>query len=356
MTNVNQVIEQIRIANPKRDRSSITNFKGMHDFLKFVDLPDNFADLLRHLWPVIKNKTADVMRLSYPCNSKETYHELIVGYSLNDFCVKNSLELAYSPNIQNQTPDWVINDGVNKAVIEICTINKSDYDSVSEACISLIRILIERYLRDSGIVDPFCLYATGREFPLFRDEVKFGKYTDLCYHVANRMFIQLTREFNKKAVVNDDIGLCAKLGSPPDEQLTTHGYETHRVIDAILDKGKNYSDLSKEIPVIVAVANSHQNRSKAYSPSEVAKLLYYPVTVYEPQFSRITDKAQHIKNIQDRIENLNVLEGILFYYINVSNIYTTCYEYYPNPHKTTKWEIPDRFKSYLEGSSNECKQ
>jgi hypothetical protein len=78
--------------------------------------------------------------------------------------------------------------------------------------------------------------------------------------------------------------------------------------------------------------------------------------VYEPQFSRITDKEQHTKNIQDSIEGLNVIEGILFYDINVSSIYTTSYEYYPNPHKTTKWEIPDRFKAYFDGSSNECKQ
>ena len=74
--------------------------------------------------------------------------------------------------------------------------------------------------------------------------------------------------------------------------------------------------------------------------------------MYEQQFSNITDKEKHINNIQDRIEDLKVLEGILFYKIDYNRIYTTDYEYYPNPHKDTNWEIPEKFKTYLEVNSN----
>lgn len=360
MTNVDKVIEQIRIANPRRNRSSITDYKGMHEFLKFVDLPDNFADLLRHLWPVIQNKSKEIQgRLSKPEQSIEAYHELIIGYSLYNFCVKNSLEIEYSPKIENKTPDWVVSDGKQKLIIEVVTTNKSESHSALDTCLGLIYILTERELKGNRQELAIDFNTSRFTIPVFSDnpsriELENG-YNEFCKEVSYRIVSKLMRGFGRDDYETDDSGIEFKIGLGITSRMTTRGYETYRVINSILDKGKKYSDLSKEIPVIVAVANSHQNRSKAYSPREVAKLLYYPVTVYEPQFCMITDKEKHIKNIQDRIEDLNVLEGILFYNIKASSIYTTCYEYYPNPHKTTKWEIPDRFKSYLEGSSNECK-
>lgn len=361
MININDVIEQIRIANPRRNRSSITDYKGMHEFLKFVDLPDNFADLLRHLWPVIQCKSKEIQgRLSKPEQSIEAYHELIIGYSLFEHCRNNFLTLEYSPKIQNQTPDWVVYDGKQKLIIEVVTTNKSKSHSALESCLGLIKILVERGVKSKGIDKPVSYNASRFRIPVFsgnpsRIELDNG-YNEFCKEVSYRIISKLMSGFGRDDYETDDSGIEYKIGLGIPSRITTRGYETCRVINSILDKGKKYSDLSKEIPVIVAVANSHQNRSKAYSPSEIAKLLYYPDTVYEPQFSRITDKEKHIKNIQDRIEDLNVLEGILFYDINVSSIYTTCYEYYPNPHKTTKWEIPERFKAYMDGSSNECKQ
>ncbi len=338
----------------------------MHDFLKFVDLPDNFADLLRHLWPVVKNKIAEVMRLSDPSNSNETYHELIVGYSLYDFCVKNSLELEYSPVFKyslekpKQTPDWVVYDGKQKLIIEVVTTNKSDSHSALDTCLGLIYILTERGLKNKSQEVALDINASRFTIPVFSDnpsriELENG-YNEFCKEVSYRIVSKLMSGFGRDDYETDDSGIEYKIGLGITSRMTTRGYETYRVINSILDKGKKYSDLSKDIPVIVAVANSHQNRSKAYSPREVAKLLYYPDTVYEPQFCMITDKEKHIRNIQDRIEDLNVLEGILFYDINVCSIYATSYEYYPNPHKTTKWKIPDGFKAYLYGSSNECKQ
>lgn len=361
MTNVDQAIEQIRIANPRRERSSITDFRGMHDFLKFVDLPDNFADLLRHLWPVIQSKSKEIQgRLSKPGQSIEAYHELIIGYSLYDFCTKNSLEIEYSPTIHKQTPDWVIHGGEKRIVVEVVTNNKSIPHSALDTCLGLIYILTERGLKNKSQEVALDINASRFTIPVFSDnpsriELDNG-YNEFCKEVSYRIVSKLMIGFGRDDYVTDDSGIEYKIGLGITSRMTTRGYETCRVINSILAKGKKYSDLSKELPVIVAVANSHQNRSKAYSPSVVAKLLYYPDTVYEPQFSRITDKEKHIKNIQDRIEDLNVLEGILFYNIDVSSIYTTCYEYYPNPHKTTKWEIPDRFKAYFDGSSNECKQ
>lgn len=360
MTNVDQVIEQIRIANPRRDRLSITDYKGMYDFLKFVDLPDNYADLLRHLWPVIQSKSKEIQgRLSKPGQSIEAYHELIIGYSLYDFCTKNSLEIEYSPTIHKQTPDWVIHGGEKRIVAEVVTNNKSNPHSALETCLGLIYTIVERGLKSKGIDTPISYNASRFRIPYRERNLSSGErensLTEFCYKVSDRIIRGVGNSIGKKDLFYDESGIEINYSLGHSSCMTTRGYETCRVINSILDKGEKYSDLSKEIPVIVAVANSHQDRSKAYSPSEIAKLLYYPDTVYEPKFSRITDKEKHIKNIQDRIEDLNVLEGILFYKIDVSSICTTCYEYFPNPHKDAKWQIPARFKAYLEGSSNECK-
>lgn len=364
MININDVIEQIRIANPRRNRSSITDYKGMHEFLKFVDLPDNFADLLRHLWPVIQCKSKEIQgRLSKPEQSIEAYHELIIGYSLFEHCRNNFLTLEYSPKIQNQTPDWVVYDGKQKLIIEVVTNNKSESHSALDTCLGLIYIFTERELKSKGMDVNLDFNTSMLEIPTFQESLnkvdqatQDDSYTDFCRDVSDRIIAKVISGVGRNDYETDDSGIEFKIGLGITSRMTTRGYESCRVINSILDKGKKYSDLSKEIPVIVAVANSHQNRSKAYSPSEIAKLLFYPDTVYKPQFCMITVKEKHIKNIQDRIEDLNVLEGILFYDINVSSIYTTCYEYYPNPHKTTKWEIPERFKAYMDGSSNECKQ
>jgi hypothetical protein len=224
----------------------------------------------------------------------------------------------------------------------------------------LIKILVERGVKSKGIDTPISYNTSRFRIPDLERNLSSGErensLTEFCYKVSDRIIRGIGNSIGKKELFYDESGIEINYSLCHSSRMTTRGYETFRVINSILDKGEKYSNLSKEIPVIVAVANSHQNRSKAYSPKEIAKLLYYPVTVYEPQFCMITDKEKHIKNIQDRIEDLNVLEGILFYDINVSSIYTTCYEYYPNPHKTTKWEIPDRFKAYFDGSSNECKQ
>lgn len=360
MTNVDQVIEQIRIANPRKDRLRITDFKGMYDFLKFVDLPDNYADVLRHLWPMIQNESKEIqVRLSKPGQSIEAYHELIIGYSLYDYCTKNSLTLEYSPKIQNQTPDWAIHDSEQKIIVEVLTTNLSDPHSALETCLGLIHAIVERGLKSKGIDTPISYNTSRFRIPDLERNLSSGErensLTEFCYKVSDRIIRGVGNSIGKKDLFYDESGIEINYSLGHSSCITTRGYETCRVINSILDKGEKYSDLSKEIPVIVAVANSHQNRSKAYSPSEIAKLLYYPDTVFESQFSMITDKEKHIKNIQDRIEDLEILEGRLFYNIDVSSIYTTCYEYFPNPHKDTKWQIPDRFKAYLEGSSNECK-
>jgi len=360
MINVNDVIEKIRIANPRRDRSSIKDFRGMYEFLKFVDLPDNFADLLRHLWPIIQCKANEIQGpLSKPEQSIEAYHELVIGHSLYDYCTKNSLVLAYSPKIQHQTPDWVVEDSKQKLVIEVVTTNQSESHSAIDTCLGLICILIERELKNNSQEIAIDFNTSRFTIPFFSDNSSRieldNRYTDFCKEVSYRIVTKLMSGFGRDDYETDDSGIEFKIGLGTTSRMTTRGYETFRVINSILNKGKKYRNLSKEIPVIVAVANSHQNRSKAYSPSEIAQLLYYPDAVNKPQFGRITDKEKHIKNIQDRIEDLSVLEGILFYRIDYNSIYTTCYEYFPNPHKAEKREIPDRFKAYLDGRSNENK-
>ncbi|NLK49762.1 MAG: hypothetical protein GX294_03855 [Candidatus Cloacimonetes bacterium] len=359
MNNVDDVIKKIRIHNPKRDISSIKDFKEMQDFLKYVDLPDNFAVMLRYLWPVIKDNIPAVMRLSHPSISKEVYNELRVGYSLYEHCQKNSLELEYSPKIQKKTPDWFLYDGKQKLIIEVVTNNKSESHSALETCEELIFVLTERELKSNGqeiAID----YTTSRfNIPIFSDnpneEVLNRRYTAFCKDVSHRIFTKLMNGLGRDGYETDESGIEFKIGSGIKFRMTTTGYETCRVINSILDKGNRYRELSKQMPLIVAVANNHQNRAKAYSPSEIAQLLYYPDTVREPQFGRITDKKKHIKNIQARNEDLIVLEGILFYGIDDSSINSTLYEYYPNPHKNTEWEIPDGFKAYLDSGSNKSK-
>jgi len=74
--------------------------------------------------------------------------------------------------------------------------------------------------------------------------------------------------------------------------------------------------------------------------------------VYDPGYDMIDDKERHVNDIHKQIEDLRSLQGILFYYVDYSGFQNTRYEYYPNPHKDTNWEIPEKFKTYLEVNSN----
>ena len=359
--NIVKLAKEIRIANPKRDRTSITDFKGMLDFQKFVDLPDNFADLLKYLWPVIQGKSKEIQRrLSKPGQSIETYHELIVGYSLYDFCVKNSLELEYSPKIQNQTPDWVINDGEQKIVIEVVTTNKSNPHSAYDACISLIHNLVKRGLKSKSMDINLDFNTSMFEMPTYQERlnkvdqaIQEDSYTDFCRDVSDRIIAKVISGVEKSDYLIDESGIGFRTGFGATTRMTTRGYETYRVIDSILDKGKAYKELSKQMPIIVAVANNHETRSKAYPPQDIAKLLYEPNAVFDSKYSRITDKERHINNIKNRLEDLKVLEGVIFYYIDDNKFSSTRYKYYSNPHKDTNWEIPNRLRTYLDGGSNE---
>lgn len=275
MITLEGMIQDIRTANPKRDRSNITDYRGMHEFLKFVDLPDNFADLLSHLWPVIQSKSKEIKgRLSKPGQSIEVYHELIIGYSLFEHCRNNSLTLEYSPKIQNQTPDWVLYDGKQKLIIEVGTTNKSESHSALDTCLGLIYIFTERELKSKGMDVNLDFNTSMFEMPTFQEKLnkvdqatQEDSYTDFCRDVSDRIISKVFSGLGRDDYETDDSGIEFKIGLGITSRMTTRGYETFRVINSILDKGDKYSGLSQVIPVIVAVANSHQNRSKAYSPS-----------------------------------------------------------------------------------------
>lgn len=345
------------------------DFRQFQNYLKYADLPDSYTNLLFKLKLDNSKLSQTIKKLSDSNNSIHFLHELVVGYSLNEYCKKNSLELEYSPKCKYsktkpaQTPDWIVSDGKQKLIIEVVTTDKSNHQSAFDACIGLIHSLAKEGLKSNGMDISLDFNSSRFEMPTYQEGLKKeekakqeDRFTDFCRVVSDRIITKVMCGYGIDEYETDESGLEFIIGSRGSSRMTTSGHKTYRVVNSILSKGKAYKELSKLIPIIVAVANNHENRSEAYSPKEIAKLLYYPVTVYEPQFSRITDKEQHTKNIQDSIEGLNVIEGILFYDINVSSIYTTSYEYYPNPHKTTKWEIPDRFKAYFDGSSNECKQ
>lgn len=336
------------------------DFNQFQNYLNYSDLPDSYTNLLFKLKLDNSQLSKIIKKLPDPCNSIHFLHELIVGYSLNEYCKRNSLKLEYSPECKypngkkTATPDWIVYDGNKKVLIEVVTTDKSKRQSAFNACIGLIHSLAREGLKSNGMNTDLDFKTSRFKIPTFQNKLEKQILTEFCRVVSNRIIAKVMLGYGIDEYETDDSGLKFKIGSGGKSHMTTCGHKTYRVVNNILDKGMAYKELSKQIPIIVAVADNHKNRSEAYSPQEIAKLLYYPNTVYEYQFNRITDKEKHIKNIQDRIEDLNVLEGILFYDINVSSIYTTIYEYYPNPHKTTKWEIPDSFKAYLDGSSNEC--
>jgi len=344
------------------------DFKQFQNYQNYADLPDSYTNLLFKLKLDNSKLKKTIKKLSDSNNSIHFLHELVVGYSLNEYCKKNSLELEYSPKCNYSrektaaTPDWIVYDRNQKILIEIVTTDKSNRQSALNACIGLIHSLAKEGLKSNGMDINLDFNSSRFEMPTYQEGLKKeekakqeDRFTDFCRVVSDRIITKVMFGYGIDEYETDDSGLEFKIGSGGSSHMTTRGHKTYRVVNNILSKGKAYKELSKHIPIIVAVANNHENRSEAYSPKEIAKLLYYPETVYEPQFSRISDKEQHIKNIQECLEGLNVLEGILFYDINVSSIYATSYEYYPNPHKNTEWKIPDGFKAYLYGSSNENK-
>lgn len=368
-TTTKDTIENIeRITNsvfPILHHDDVNDFKQYQNYLKYVDLQDSYTNLLFML-KIDNSKLKQIIKkLSDSNNSIHFLHELIIGNTLNEFCKKNSLVLEYSPKYKYsgkkpaKNPDWIVSDGNQKVVIEVVTIDKSNQESAFETCIGLIHNLAKDGLKRNGIDTDLDFNASRFKIPTYQERLnkkehakQEDRFTDFCREVSDRIVTKVISGYGRDKYETDDSGLLFKIKSGGLTYMTTVGHETYRVINSILDKGKKYSALSNVMPVIVAVANSHQNRSKAYPPSEIAKLLYYPDTVYEQQFSNITDKEKHINNIQDRIEDLKVLEGILFYKIDYNRIYTTDYEYYPNPHKDTNWEIPEKFKTYLEVNSN----
>lgn len=86
---------------------------------------------------------------------------------------------------------------------------------------------------------------------------------------------------------------------------------------------------------------------------KIRHILHDPIAVCGSQFNMIADHEKNPDFVQDRIADLNILEDALFYSVYVTCYHHSKYEYSPIPHKDTKWVIPERFKPYLDGGSNE---
>jgi len=344
---------------PILHRNDAKDFKQFQNYLKYPDLPDSYTNLLFKLKFDYSKLKQTIKKLSDSNNSINFFHELVIGYSLNEYCKKNSLELEYSPTIQGKTPDWVIHFGKQKLIIEVKTINKSEAHSDRTACLEWIYLLIERELKNNSQEIAIDYHTSRFNLPVFSDNPNkielYNRYDAYCKEVSYRIINKLMSGYGRDGFEKDESGIEFKIGSRIETELTTRGYETQRVIDAILDKGEAYWELSRIFPLIVAVANSNWPRSKSYLPQDIARLLYDPNSVYDAMYSMIEDKKTHISKIEKRIAYLKSIEGVLFYYVDDNDFRSTRYEYYPNPHKDTEWKIPDGFKAYLEGSSNESK-
>jgi hypothetical protein len=354
MEDINQMIDlenmllDIRRTIPRRDRSMISNYQEMFEYLKYVDLPDNLEIILRSMWDVFKNNAKEIHRcLSNPDQSIETYHELVVGYSLYEHCKNNSLLLQYSPTLDVKTPDWIVKDRIQKIIIEVVTSNKSNSHCAFDTCLGLIQILIKRGLKRIGITETLDFNTSRFKVPKEDSKDKNEKYTKFCNEVADRIVAGLKCGLGNNEWFYDESGLEAQIGYGISSRMTTSGYETYREITRILDKGKKYQELSKEHPLIVAVANSNWIRSNSYRPTDIAQLIYCPNSVYDLKYDRIDDKERHINEINQRREDLESIEGILFYNINYRQADSTNYEYYSNPLKRSIFSIPYVFSSYL---------
>lgn len=348
MIDIESIVLDIRRVNTKRDNPLIQSYQDMLEYLKFVDLPDNFQMILRSMWGVLKNKAQEIQeRLSSPEISIETYHELIVGYSLYEHCKKNSIQLQYSPTLNGKTPDWVVYNGNQQIIIEVVTSNKSNSHSAFDTCVGLIQILVERGLNRVGITKTLDFNTSRFKVPEEDSKDKDEKYTKFCNEVADRIVNVLHCGLGNLEWYYDDSGFEARIGIGVSSRMTSSGFESFREINRILDKGQKYKELSKECPLIIAVVNSNWARSNSYKPKDIAHLIYNPSSVYDHKYSRIQDKERHINELIQRHEDLVAIEGILFYDINYRNADLTHYEYYTNPLKSCHYRISDAFSSYL---------
>jgi hypothetical protein len=338
------LIEKIRENNPKIERDSVSNFKEMQRYLKHVDLPDSFADILRSMWDVVECKSKDIeSRLSDKNNSIEVYHELAVGYSLLQYCMKHSLKLLYSPKLMEnktdnktyyKTPDWVVRCLGQEFIVEVTTKNKSLEENDLGTCLSLIILFVERELEKHEItMQPYYNWsrlvvpAVGE-----RDNIqeRCDRYTLFCKETADRVVKGLrTGLYNDNWLEDEKSGLEVKNGLGLTHVLTTRGHETVREIRRILDKGKKYEQLSKERTLIVAIVGSHWNRSKAYHPEKIAKLMNDPNSVFLGDYSRINEKEKFVKEIKERKKDLKAIDGLLFYKPSYDMIEMERAEYYP---------------------------
>lgn len=70
--------------------------------------------------------------------------------------------------------------------------------------------------------------------------------------------------------------------------------------------------------------------------------------MHDPKYGRIEDKDRHINETNQRHEDLEAIEGILFYNVDYRKADSTNYEYYSNPKKSSHFSISDAFCLYLD--------
>ena len=345
------MIKNIREKNPKIEYDSIFCYTDMKYYLKYTDLPDNYADLIRELRDIICYKFKDLEnRLSKRNNSIEAYNELIVGYSLYNYCKSHSLKLIYSPKIGNKTPDWVIEDDNQNIIIEVSTLNKSNWHSSFNICCGLIQRLVKSKLHKKGIIielsynfSQFTGYISKYQNNNRKDEY----YDKLCNDITDRIVDKVHKGLSENEEYKDDSGIIIKKGIGISSYLSTSCFETPRIINNIIEKCNNYKDISKSSSLIIALICDNWNKSKTYGPKLIAELLFNPQSVNDHKFYLLGDKEKHINNINNNKETLEKMEGLLFYGIPSLKLDSICYEFYQNPYRQTHWELSENFQRYL---------
>jgi hypothetical protein len=345
------MIKNIREKNPKIEYDSIFCYTDMKYYLKYTDLPDNYADLIRELWDIICYKSEYFEKcLSKRGQSIEAYNELIVGYSLYNYCKSHSLKLIYSPKIDNKTPDWVIEDDNQNIIIEVSTLNNSDWYNSFNICCGLIQRLVKNKLNKQGIIielsynfSQFSGYISKYQNNNRKDEY----YDKLCNEIADRIVDKVHKGLSENEEYEDDSGIIIKKDIEITSYLSTSGLETPRVIDKIIDKCEKYKEISKSSSLIIALICNDWNGSKTYGPKLIADLIYNPQSVNDDKFYLLGDKEKHISKINNNKEILEKMEGLLFYGIPSLKLDSICYEFYQNPYRQTHWELSENFQRYL---------
>lgn len=265
-----EFIEELKLFYPIIKYEEINNFEKAKYYVEEFDLlvrSKQFKDVLLLLSSILPKKilTKDFKSRCKSMDLNNTFQELLAGNIL----FNKHYSIGYNPKILGKTPDWMISNKNNKAIIEVFTLNKYETLIEEKSQLVLLYSKLQQLQYPFGIV----LNLSRMNQDLSQMCNIDNAIEEVNNHIQNNPTnniptltlccgIDLSFLYQKE---NERISICG------DSKMLRGSAHSYRLINAIDVKYYKYKDIirNSKIPFIICCVVNGYNRMNTASFNEM---------------------------------------------------------------------------------------